>query len=102
MTSQVKSDGQVIPPLNITKPVPTLNLAGFKWASAATFVQRAAEPTEGEPGAAAAPQKHLDPQLEEQLREPGGPGSKPETLLPFPLAQFKGSYAGNGFNMIWR
>jgi hypothetical protein len=50
------------------------------------------------PGAVAA--TPVPPQLASQLVHGVFRGARPAP--PFPLTQFQGSYAGNGFNLIWR
>ena len=142
MSSEVTTDGQVIPRLNILAPVPLLNLRGFHWstvdkkipgpppeqgheedaiqgqslaaqphskiqallnADAATPIHRAvAAPPPPALQVPRLPQEvaGLPSQLDGQLGHVPG---KPASALPkFPLAQFSGAYAGNGFNMIWR
>ena len=106
MTSEITPDGRVIAPLNISEPAPILNLKGFKWdtvdekihgtrrheeAAVSSLTSRAAAPALQQQPAA------LSPELVKQLEKPKEPFSP-----SFPLEQFKGTYAGNGFNMIWR
>ena len=103
--SEVTSDGSVIAPLNITVPAPILNLKGFHWdtvdqkiegtpvgeeAVHPSLTTRAAPALQEQPAA-------LSPQFVQQLEKPKEPFSP-----TFPLEQFKGTYAGNGFNLIWR
>ena len=104
--TEVTSDGNVIAPLNISRPAPTLNLKGFVWGTVdqkiegthlreeavlPSLTSRAAAPALQEQPAA------LPPQLAQQLEKPKEPFSP-----SFPLEHFTGTYAGNGFNLIWR
>ncbi len=101
MASEVTADGHVLPPLNISVPAPILNLRGFRWDTVdeeihgpqlrreAVVPPRAPEPPQGTAA--------QSPQLIKQLSKDEQP------FLPgFPLAQFQGAYAGNGFNLIFR
>ena len=81
MATQITPEGNVIAPLNISAPHPVLSLEGFKWNTVDEKIQ-------GTP---------QGKQLGEQLGKP-----KDSFLPPFPLEQFHGAYAGNGFNLIWR
>ncbi|KAM7192064.1 hypothetical protein V8F20_009040 [Naviculisporaceae sp. PSN 640] len=124
--TQVTADGRVIAPLNITNPAPAFNLAGFQWTPAAEMkLERAGPPFDRRegfpgghgrgggpgPGGPSQPQKPVErpgqlpgskeEQLKEQIHLPGGHLSKPDAPHRFPLQEFKGAYAGNGFNMIW-
>ncbi|KAK3348602.1 hypothetical protein B0T25DRAFT_226360 [Lasiosphaeria hispida] len=125
MASEITPDGQVIAPLNITNPAPTFDLRGFRWGAAdklnlgpqASKDDHEERPVDQVPVAASfkpsiqrrhevvpppgeAPQLPPDhKQVDEQL---GIAGNERPLPLPFPLAQFKGAYAGNGFNLIFR
>jgi len=115
MASEITADGDIIAPLNITQPTPSFNLQGFQWAPVGdgppTIHRRAvqAQLQSGDteiPDAPAEAPEHQPPQSgigqgDEQIHQPGGPGSNPQNLLPFPLEQFKGAWAGNGFNLVW-
>jgi hypothetical protein len=115
MASEITADGDIIAPLNITHPTPSFNLQGFQWAPVgdgpptkhrrAVQAQLRDDDTEIPDAPAEAPE-HQPPesgigQGDEQIHQPGGPGSNPQNLLPFPLEQFKGAWAGNGFNLVW-
>lgn len=96
MATQITSDGDVIAPLNISAPTPILNLKGFKWNTVDEKIQ-GTHPREIAPSAPQPQTAALPPQLGKQLEKPKDP------FLPsFPLEQFQGAYAGNGFNLIWR
>jgi hypothetical protein len=128
MASELTQDGQVIPPFNISAPAPLINLKGFKWGTVDNEVQglnatqspqneqailadttgESEVSADAEPPQASqlpAPRLPLSPetigaQLPAQLGlEPGQP-LNPAPL--FPLTQFQGAYAGNGFNLIFR
>jgi len=110
MASEITADGHIIAPLNITQPTPGFDLAGFQWAPVggdapkaptSRLSRRLASDREQVPLTENQPPASGEVQVGEQLHVPGGPGSEPEKVLPFPLQQFKGSYAGNGFNLIW-
>ncbi|KAH7009432.1 uncharacterized protein B0I36DRAFT_257663 [Microdochium trichocladiopsis] len=110
MASEITLDGHIIAPLNITHPAPALDLAGFQWcpigggpkkAPISKLSRRLSRDGEEVPLTDDQPPASDEAQVDEQLHVPGGPGSEPEKILPFPLEQFKGSYAGNGFNLIW-
>jgi hypothetical protein len=101
MASEVTTDGQVLPPLNISAPTPILNLRGFRWDTVDEEIHGPQLSREAMPPLRA--QEPLQetaaqsPQLAKQLAK------DEEPFLPgFPLAQFQGAYAGNGFNMIFR
>ena len=105
MSSEITSDGRVIAPLNIAAPAPALNLKGFKWDTVDEKIH-GTQPSEElpshshPPAPALALQQQpagLSAQLTKQLEKPKEPFSP-----AFPLEQFKGTYAGNGFNLIWR
>lgn len=132
MSGQIAPDGQVIPPLNITQPAPVLNLRGFKWgtvdekihgpqSSSLLVAQIPGQQVNGHaaitplslataaaPAQARVPAPQLPPthpaSLPTQLPEQLGivPGRAASALPGFPLTQFHGAYAGNGFNLIWR
>ncbi|KAK0704292.1 hypothetical protein B0H67DRAFT_347097 [Lasiosphaeris hirsuta] len=100
MASEITPDGQVIAPLNITNPAPTFDLRGFRWGVAdklnhPTQHQHQVVPPTGEAPRLPPDHKQFDDQL-------GISGDERPPPLPFPLAQFKGAYAGNGFNLIFR
>ncbi|KAK1749380.1 hypothetical protein QBC47DRAFT_312005 [Echria macrotheca] len=114
-SSEIKPDGRVVAPLNITNPVPFLNLRGFRWDDKGGAAQQAEDGAEqaaaehhGDQapiGAAHAEHSHPPPMGiagGPGPFGPGGPGPPPPPPLPFPLSQFQGSFAGNGFNMIFR
>ncbi|KAK0614542.1 hypothetical protein B0T14DRAFT_499787 [Immersiella caudata] len=111
MASEITADGHIIAPLNITHPAPGLDLAGFQWApvgglnkcpvAKSEVARRLAVDGDQTPLTEDQPPASGEAQTDEQLHVPGGPGSHPETDPPFPLKHFKGSYAGNGFNLIW-
>ncbi|KAG8534334.1 uncharacterized protein KY384_001178 [Bacidia gigantensis] len=96
MASQITPEGNVIAPLNISAPAPMLDLRGFKWDTVDEKIQGTHHREDAPP----APKQQvaaLPPQLEKQLEKP-----KDSFLPSFPLEQFHGTYAGNGFNLIWR
>ena len=104
--TEVTSDGSVIPPLNISVPAPILNLKGFEWGTVDQKIEgtqlREESVLSSLTSRAAAPALHEQPaalpaQLAQQLEKPKEPFSP-----SFPLEHFKGTYAGNGFNLIWR
>ena len=104
MSGQVAADGRVIAPLNITAPAPSLNLKGFHWQ---TVDEKILGPQQGYAAAAPGPESGtaalvapLPGQLASQLVHGSFRSTRPQP--PFPLAHFQGSYAGNGFNLIWR
>lgn len=147
MASEITADGQIHPPLNITRPCPFMDLKGFRWgtvdkvihglqatvdakdgkpaedprnerpeaeqeflaadvAPSQTFQRAPAEPATLAPETLAQPatqasQASTLPQVKEtlpaQLTEQLVP-EKPNPPLEFPLAQFRGAYAGNGFS----
>jgi len=99
--SEVTADGRVIAPLNIKNPAPLLDVRGFQFAAAAA-VGLSPGPSGPPSGPKPAQEQSSVKQVREQLHEPGGPGTNPRDPLPFPLSHFKGAYAGNGFNLIWR
>ena len=118
MASQVTPDGYVIPPLNISAPAPFLDLRGFHWTTvdekilgpqpeeAAHETSREAaavpfqQPVEATAHAVALPAPQLPAQLGLQLGV--APGKAPPPPPRFPLTQFQGAYAGNGFNTVRR
>ncbi|KAI9654638.1 MAG: hypothetical protein M1821_005845 [Bathelium mastoideum] len=120
MASQVTPDGKVLPPLNISAPAPLINLRGFQWGTVDEKIlgpqpsHAATPPYQRAPVTPAAPQPPaalpaprlplsaaaLPAQFPGQL---GLVPGLPEPHLPgFPLEQFQGAYAGNGFNLIFR
>lgn len=121
MTTRFLPDGTVVPPLNTSAPAPVLNLRGFNWKTVdakftgAQLLQERSKDgqlhiehqevltAESNPPplvTAEAPSTHLPVQLEQQLLPQAG---KPKPAPPgFPLQAFKGTYAGNGFNTIFR
>ena len=125
---QVSPDGHVIPPLNITQPTPSMSLAGFRWGNVSNDIEvesshvKITESKHSEteqavlidetqsflatgdsapshktapPSTSAAP---ITGQLSEQLKD----GHESNVGPDFPLEHFKGAYAGNGFNTIFR
>lgn len=106
MASEITPDGRVIPPLNITNPAPILDLGGFQWGSVEESNRgpqtREDEDEQPQP-AALAPSEVQPPRLPDlnQLTRQLGFADERKPLLPFPLEQFHGAYAGNGFNMIF-
>ena len=116
MASEVTADGQVLAPRNITAPTPILNLRGFNWRTVDEKIpnplpsQEKQRSTEQAPlvadvthsfqrTATVPPPAPLPAQLSEQLH---GHSPDPPALPKFPLTQLQGSFAGNGFNMIFR
>ncbi|KAK5721995.1 hypothetical protein LTR17_014499 [Elasticomyces elasticus] len=126
MASHIDTDGQVLPPLNISAPAPLINLRGFKWTTVDKAINTAQrlknenqdafengdtadhqQPTNGHASDHQQPlseaekgaEHHLSPQVEEQLGIHAVPPPPPP---PFPLTKFQGAYAGNGFNTIFR
>jgi len=129
--SEITPDGKVLPPLNITNPTPILSLRGFKWDSVDKPEDNAHHDDGGHHGkdqvplvAAAASSLSGRPGPPGPGPRPGppSPGPKPDIVAPrlpevladqlnigappapvaFPLSQFRGAWAGNGFNMIFR
>jgi hypothetical protein len=125
MASQVLADGTIAPPLNIAAPAPLINLRGFNWTTVDEKFHLAQLLKDGVEGlhteaqlssgqqqsslvntkpssllTAQAPPVHLPVQLEKQLLPK--PDKPPPALPVFPLEQFQGTYAGNGFNTIFR
>ncbi|KAK4442552.1 hypothetical protein QBC34DRAFT_312922 [Podospora aff. communis PSN243] len=130
MATEITPEGHVIIPRNIRNPAPFFNLRGFQWRGTDTGSDSTSTSDESHQhhddaadqvlldvdGPARTFQKveavsktaPLPPQipappsdhgfLEKQLgfKDPAGP------ILPFPLEQFQGTWAGNGFNMIFR
>jgi len=94
---EVAPDGHVIPPLNITQPTPSMSLNGFEWGTVSDDIRISPANQGYESGP---PPETAATQLAEQLKI----GEKPEAGVGpvFPLEQFQGPYAGNGFNMIFR
>ncbi|KAK5662611.1 hypothetical protein OQA88_8525 [Cercophora sp. LCS_1] len=108
MAGEINRKGEVIPPRNITKPAPILDIHGFQWrgverpssqtipagvGSSAQHVLGAAPGVLGDNKAIAS---------EAVMRGQLGLDATREPLLDYPLDVFTGSYAGNGFNMIFR
>lgn len=80
-------------------------LQSFVAAEEAPATQRAGPIAAPKPVPLPAPQQPLSPEaLGAQLPAQLGlrPGQDPPALPLFPLAQFQGAYAGNGFNLIFR
>lgn len=121
MASEITADGRVIAPLNITNPAPILSLRGFQWDTVDEEIhnpqpspdddeQLSTEQTPMIAGfkpsfqrAAAAPPLLEAPRLPAQLAEQlGAVAGRVPPPPDFPLAQFRGAYAGNGFNTIFR
>ncbi|KAK4209411.1 hypothetical protein QBC37DRAFT_324034 [Rhypophila decipiens] len=124
MPTEITADGQVIPPRNITQPAPVLDTRAFQWRGLDTSseTQSADDHEEKQnqtplvainlllpgqrvppPSAQSlptAPQRVISE--EDMLRKQLGIDKIHEGRLPFPLEHFHGSYAGNGFNMIFR
>jgi hypothetical protein len=121
----------VLPPLNITAPTPVINLKGFHWGTVdekihgpqASQGYRTDPPQAGlvEDEQLSTEQAFVVPEvpqfsqrvgeappppgtaaLPEQLAKQIGLKDKPKPGPFFPLEQFQGAYAGNGFNMIFR
>ncbi|KAK5715954.1 hypothetical protein LTR15_009779 [Elasticomyces elasticus] len=115
MASHIDTNGQVLPPLNISAPAPLINLRGFKWTTVDKAINTAQRLKDGNEdvhanGGPSSDQKHLSDgdaeaarhlpaQVEEQL---GLNAVPPPKLPPFPLTKLQGPYAGNGFNAIFR
>ena len=116
MATEIKADGEVVAPRNITAPTPILSLRGFNWGTVDEKIpdslpsqvkQRLTEQAPLIAGAthafeskATVPRSEpLAPQLSEQLH--GHSLDAPEPP-PFPLTLLQGSFAGNGFNTIFR
>jgi hypothetical protein len=112
---EVTPNGQVIPPLNITAPAPGIDLKGFHWSTVDhKFIDIDADepigdPTPGEQEVLTENGHHVETQssddelpdvLAGQLGLTDGKITAP--ALAFPLTKFQGSYAGYGFNMIFR
>ena len=104
--TEVTADGSVIAPLNISRPAPSLSLKGFVWGTVDQKIEGTHRPEKAElpsltsHAAALALQEHPAPlpeQLAQQLDKPKEPFSP-----KFPLEHFTGTWAGNGFNLIWR
>ena len=127
MASELTPDGHVFAPLNITAPAPAINLKGFVWETVdekingpsaalahhdvhqqslqnqainAADVSHNAEKVPPPTGPAAPPPS--TPSLPKQLATQIGLEDAPQPGPLFPLEHFKGAYAGNGFNMIFR
>ena len=113
MAGEVTRDGQVIPPLNITNPAPVLDLKGFRWRGLEPEVtitahdeQPSNEPLPKEPHPQAQAVITAGAKISRREAE-AVPLTAPleDTLAPpvlFPIEKFQGSFAGNGFNMIFR
>ncbi|KAK3628392.1 hypothetical protein LTR56_018660 [Elasticomyces elasticus] len=115
MASHIDTDGQVLPPLNISAPAPLINLRGFKWMTVDKAINTAQRVKDGNKdvfanGGPSSHQKplsdgdaeaarHLPAQVEKQL---GLNAVPPPQLPPFPLTKLQGPYAGNCFNTIFR
>ena len=127
MASEITPEGRVVAPLNITAPVPSINLKGFFW-------DTVDEKVNGPPSAVDGHDSHQQPLQAKvvnaldvthpvgKVPPPSGPTASPNgtASLPkqlatqiglddapppgplFPLEHFKGAYAGNGFNLIFR
>ena len=133
--AEVRRDGSVVPPLNITKPAPALNLKGFKWTSLEPEpINRPIIQTDDELSSTGSDDKPVlveaQPSTEVKLmvadeqtsteQQPLAAEDKPQRSLAFetpgrpkgsvndpgpdlfPISQFRGTYAGNGFNLIFR
>ena len=126
MASEVTPDGHVVAPLNITAPAPDINLKGFFWDTVDEKIDGPPAALDGHNShhqllhaqAVDAPNgsHHVG-----GVPPPSGPAAPPPSTasLPkqlatqiglearhsgplFPLEHFKGAYAGNGFNLIFR
>lgn len=83
MSTEIGQNGVVHPPLNITAaPAPKLELKGFAWDTVDNKIHGSAVPGE--------------------TKTKLGWGGKVNDKLDFPLQHFEGSWAGNGFNLIFR
>ncbi|KAK5734523.1 hypothetical protein LTR17_008883 [Elasticomyces elasticus] len=115
VAGHITTDGQVIPPLNISAPAPAIDPRGFNWRTVDRAINTAQRlkneytdaSAKGGPsshqqhlsGAYAEAERHLPTQLERQL---GLNAVPPPQLPPFPLTKLQGPHAGNGFNVIFR
>ncbi|KAK4948920.1 hypothetical protein LTR10_012293 [Elasticomyces elasticus] len=115
MASHITTDGQVLPPLNISAPAPVIDLRGFKWTTvdrAINMAQRLKneyQDPSAKDGPFGLPQHRSEADAEAELHLPaqvekpfGTNAVPPPPLPPPPLTKFQGSYAGNGFNTIFR
>ena len=131
MASEVTPTGRVVAPLNITAPTPDINLKGFVWDTVDEKINGPPAAPVGHDSGHDSHQKVLQSQVVDapavshgvgKVPPPSGPAASPPgtASLPkqlatqigfedapqpgplFPLEQFKGGYAGNGFNMIFR
>ncbi|KAI9694905.1 MAG: hypothetical protein M1822_000521 [Bathelium mastoideum] len=127
MASEVTPEGRVVAPLNITAPTPDIDLKGFYWDT----VDEKINGPPAAPIGHGSHQQSLQAQVVDapdvsrrvgEVPPPSGPAAPPPgtASLPkqlatqvglkdapragplFPLEQFKGAYAGNGFNLIFR
>ena len=114
---EVTPNGQVIPPLNITAPAPAIDTKGFHWTTVDDkFVdidttealgtpfggdRQHPIPANGHENGHHDSKDELPDVLAEQLGL-NAAGQITAPALAFPLTKFQGSYAGNGFNMIFR
>ncbi|KAK1751174.1 hypothetical protein QBC47DRAFT_352058 [Echria macrotheca] len=117
---EITPGGNVIPPRNITNPAPVIGLQGFKWRGTELSPSDNTAVDEGTSDFDETPAAHAQRLL---LGEPSAPPELKavasedvmktqlgidkaqqyrEPLLDFPLDVFKGSYGGNGFNLIFR
>ncbi|KAK1750483.1 hypothetical protein QBC47DRAFT_438860, partial [Echria macrotheca] len=107
MASEVQDDGRVIT-LNITKPAPSLNLHGFQWRGAEGLaIEEVQQPAIGvEVDHESKPaEQHISKRVVESIRQVPLQGlvapAKDDVSPSFPLDVFEGSWAGNGFNLIF-
>lgn len=109
MASQVASDGHVVAPLNISAPAPSIDLKGFKWDTVDEKIlgPKRSHEHKVQPNSIHQ-QKGLSPEQADAIADATQLGQQlaPQPGAPapplFPLAQFQGAYAGNGFNLIFR
>ena len=127
MASEVTPEGHVVAPLNITAPTPDIDLKGFFWDTVDEKINGPPAASVGHdshqqflkaqvvdaPGVS--PRVGKAPPPSGPAAPPPGTASLPKQLATqigledapqpgplFPLEQFKGGYAGNGFNLIFR
>ncbi|MCJ1324754.1 hypothetical protein MMC10_001416 [Thelotrema lepadinum] len=116
MASQVTPEGHVLPPLNISAAAPALNLKGFEWGTVDQKIlglpqheQHEVFKREEAPSTITTTATTITPTPSASTSKAPLPGelglvAGVSTAAPplFPLAQFRGTYAGNGFNNIFR
>ncbi|KAK1757787.1 hypothetical protein QBC47DRAFT_296862 [Echria macrotheca] len=103
MAAERGPDGNLVLPLNITRPAPVIDFT-FKWATAGGGLRSPPAKSEAAPDLTPQPELGSIPptatervQFEDQM----GFLKARESALGFPLTKFAGPWTGNGFNTIF-